>query len=75
MRYKGLVRLAQDRNQWRIMTTHLIKEDKFDDDDDDDDDDEEEIMFNLFKLFINLTFAEWGVVDGAREDCFIPHTP
>ena len=30
---------------------------------------------NFFKLFINLTFAERGVVDGAREDCFVPHTP
>ena len=27
MRYEDLVRLAQDREQWRIMTANLLKED------------------------------------------------
>ena len=27
MLYQDLVRIAQDREQWRIMTAHLLKED------------------------------------------------
>ena len=27
MRYEDLVRIAQDREPWRIMTAHLLKED------------------------------------------------
>ena len=32
MRYEDLVRLAQDRESWRIMTANLLKEDRTDDD-------------------------------------------
>ena len=32
MRYEDLVRLAQDRESWRIMTANLLKEDGTDDD-------------------------------------------
>ena len=31
MRYEDIVTLAQDREQWRIMTAHLIEEDGTDD--------------------------------------------
>ena len=27
MRYEDLVRLAQDREQWRVMTANLLEED------------------------------------------------
>ena len=27
MKYEDLVRLAQDREQWRVMTANLLKED------------------------------------------------
>ena len=37
MRYEDLVRLAQDCEPWRIMTTNLKKAAPDDDDDDDDD--------------------------------------
>ena len=33
MQYEYLVRLAQDREPWRIMTANLLKEDAPDDDD------------------------------------------
>ena len=32
MRYEDLVKLAQDREPWRIMTANLLKEDEDDDD-------------------------------------------
>ena len=32
MRYEDLVRLAQDREPWRIMTANLLKEPDDDDD-------------------------------------------
>ena len=46
MRYEDLVRLAQDREQWIVMTANLLQEDGISDDDDDDDDDDVPLYYS-----------------------------
>ena len=61
MRYGDLMRLAQDREQWSVMTAHLLEETTPDDDDDNDDDEQplnnlrhRQFLANLYSPILTL---------------------
>ena len=59
MRYEDLVKLAQDREPWRIMTANLLKEDEDDDD---------------IHLHVNKSYAQTGMRINSRNNILLINT-